>query len=322
MDGVMWIAACLLAGISVSLLARSALQDRHAHAGPGVRRRPTRASRDVIGWLGRLCEQIGHRPLAIRAANTAPAASVLDRLWPALHAWWPQMSRYGWFAASCLALVLFCIVCIVISASALGLLVGIAGFVIIASALVARHETRTRGATSAQVPEALRALSVALGAGKSLPQAIAHVGSTVGEPLGSEFLRASFEVAGGRSVQDAVSSLCKRVKAPGMELVSTALQVSQRTGSSLSGLLKRTARMVSGGVALRRELEVRTSQARLSARVVSVVPLVLVCVLVLLSPDYRTGLASNAGRACLCIAALMDLGALMLVRSMMRGVVD
>lgn len=318
----MWAAACVLAGVSAALSASSASGRARPAAERPDRRARARTAHGVAGRLSRICEQVGHRPLAVRAANVAPVSAALDRLWPALHARAPQMSRYGWFCACCLALVASCALCVLVSGSLLGIAVGVACFGIAASALAGRHESRVRGAASAQVPEALRALSVALAAGKSLPQAITHVGTTVGEPLGSEFLRASFEVSGGRSVDQAVDSLCSRVRAPGMELVSTALQVSQRTGGSLAGLLSRTARMVTGGVALRRELEVRTSQARLSARVVSVVPLVLVCVLVLLSPDYRAGLATGAGRACLCVAALMDLAALTIVRSMMRGVVD
>ena len=76
--------------------------------------------------------------------------------------------------------------------------------------------------------------------------------------------------------------------------------------------------MVSDAVGLRRELQVKTSQVRLSAKVVSGMPVVLACVLVLVSPDYRAGLALPAGRACLCVAALLDVAALLMVRAVMR----
>ena len=167
------------------------------------------------------------------------------------------------------------------------------------------------------MPEVLRSLSASLGAGRSLSQAIEYVGRNVGEPLGSEFLRASFEVKGGASVEGAVGELCSRNDVPGMALLGTSLQISQKTGSPLGDLFSRTSQMVSDAVGLRRELQVKTSQVRLSAKVVSGMP-VLACVLVIVSPDYRAGLALPAGRACLCVAALLDVAALLMVRAVMR----
>ena len=77
--------------------------------------------------------------------------------------------------------------------------------------------------------------------------------------------------------------------------------------------------MASDSVALRRELEVKTSQVRLSAKVVAVMPVVLCGVLTLLSSDYRAGLSLQAGKTCLVVAALLDLSALLLVRRVMSG---
>lgn len=265
-----------------------------------------------------LCEVIGHKPAIIRLMSFGHIRAWIDRLLPCLASYGVVISEYGAFVL----VVGICGACSLIgalaSASVLGAPVGLTLAIIGFASVVGKRDRQTISATVAQMPEVLRALSGALGAGKSLPQAIEYIGRTVSEPLASEFLRASFEIEGGRSVEEAIRGLCDRVEAPGMELLGTALQISQRTGSPLSDLFARTSKMVSSSVTLRRELTVKTSQARLSAHVVAAVPVVIVCVLVLISPDYRAGLLMSAGRACLCIAAMLDIAALLLVRSLMK----
>jgi tight adherence protein B len=208
----------------------------------------------------------------------------------------------------------------VVSWSFLGALVGGAAVCAGLATFVGRFERRQRDLACAQMPEVLRSFAATLGAGKSLAQSIDHVGSTVGEPLGSEFLRVSFEIRGGRAVCEAVDDLAARLDVPGLALLGAALQISQRTGAPLGELLERTTRMVGETVGMRRELVAKTSQVRLSANVVAALPVVLVGVLTLMSPDYRAGLALAAGRACLCAAALLDIAALVLVKRIMAGV--
>ncbi len=226
---------------------------------------------------------------------------------------WPK----GTLAVLCMASLAACLTGMLVSTSLLGGAVGLAAIGALVSAALGSQARKDRNALAAQMPDALRSLSGALGAGKSLSQAIEHVGRTLGEPMGPQFLQASFEIASGRSVEEAVEGLCQRIDAPGIALLGTALQISQRTGSSLNDLFSQTAQMASDSVALRRELEVKTSQVRLSAKVVAAMPVVLCGALTLLSSDYRAGLSLQAGKTCLVVAALLDLSALLLVRRVM-----
>lgn len=301
-----------LAGASAFMLAMAATGAAQARrARP---RRPRRAREEAEGLL----EQLGHWPPMARLGNLAPLVGPSERLRAALAARGASLTRRGCVAFSAVSLAGLALALAAAARSALGAAAGAALWLSWAALAVGRHERGRADEAARQMPEVLRSIAASLGAGKSLPQAIEHVGMSVGEPLGSEFLRASFEIKGGMPVEEAVASLCGRNGAPGMALLGTALQISQRTGSSLDELLSRTARMAQGSVALRRELEVKTSQARLSAKVVSLMPLLLVGALAAMSPEYREGLAQPAGRACLCAAALLDLAALAAVRSIMR----
>lgn len=309
-------AACLLAAIAAAL-ATGALPELRGHArGAGATRGTARRrARDEVVALAEL---VGHWAPFVRLCNRPALRALGERLVPVLGERGVGLSRLGSLALACLACLAAALLGALASRSLLGAPVGVVACVLGIGALLGARERRGRSEVAAQMPEVLRSLASALSAGKSLPQAVAHVGASVAEPLGSEFLRASFEIEGGRSVDDALGDLCGRIDAPGIELLGTALQVSQRTGSSLGELFARTARMVAASVALRRELMVKTSQARLSARVVTLMPLLLVGILTLISPDYRAGVATAAGGTCLCVAALLDLTALGAVRLLLK----
>lgn len=287
------------------------------------RLRPGRVSvkRDlrVAQRLLAVAELLGHGR-AGRAVFGLPGAAILaEKLRGLLAAHGIAATPQGTLAVLCMVSLAACLTGMLVSTSLLGGAVGLAAIGALVSATLGSQTRKDRNALAAQMPDALRSLSGALGAGKSLSQAIEHVGCTLGEPMGPQFLQASFEIASGRSVEEAVEGLCRRIDAPGIALLGTALQISQRTGSSLNDLFSQTAQMASDSVALRRELEVKTSQVRLSAKVVAAMPVVLCGALTLLSSDYRAGLSLQAGKTCLVVAALLDLSALLLVRRVMSG---
>lgn len=313
MEGVCAVLSCLLVALA-SALATGCM----ARLPPRVGRlhRPHLAQAVVERM-----ELLGHWVPLIRLSNAPVVVEPSERLRMALVSTPLAMTRRACVAFACVCVVSAGAVGTLVSLSPIGAAVGVAmGFAAL-GLFVGRSERVARDRAAAQMPEVLRSLAAALSVGKSLPQAIEHVGRNVGEPLGTEFLKASFEIKSGRTVDAAVASLCSRVETPGMALLGTSLQISQRTGSSLNELFARTALMVSDGVALRRELSVKTSQVRLSARIVASMPVLLAAALVLLSADYRAGLAMPAGRLCLGVAVLLDISALWFIRRQMKGVI-
>ena len=285
------------------------------------RLRPGRASvkRDlrVAQRLLAVAELLGHGRAGRAVFGLPGAATLAEKLRGLLAAHDIAATPQGTLAVLCMVSLAACLTGVLVSTSLLGGAVGLAAIGALVSAALGSQTRKDRNALAAQMPDALRSLAGALGAGKSLSQAIEHVGRTLGEPMGPQFLQASFEIASGRSVEEAVEGLCQRIDAPGIALLGTALQISQRTGSSLNDIFAQTAQMASDSVALRRELEVKTSQVRLSAKVVAAMPVVLCGALTLLSSDYRAGLSLQAGKTCLVVAALLDLSALLLVRRVM-----
>lgn len=172
-----------------------------------------------------------------------------------------------------------------------------------------------------QVPGVFRSLAGACAAGNTLSQAIAYVGGRGDGELGREFARAGLRVSCGASASEALEELAGRVEAPGIDLMVCALVVSARTGAPLQELFLRSARLAERRFELERELRAKTAQVRLSARIVGMLPVGMVALLSLLSPDFREGLSTPVGAGCVGVACVLDGVALVRIRALMRGVV-
>lgn len=184
----------------------------------------------------------------------------------------------------------------------------------------AAHAQRERRDVIAAMPGIYRTLSVALASGQTLAQAVSYVGAHERGPAARAFARMSLRLRCGSSTEEAVDRLAEELAAPGSELLATALVISHRTGSPLRDLLRRSAALAQRQGEFERMLGVKTAQARLSVRVVCLLPVVMICLLALISPDFQQGLLTPVGMGCVALAVLLDGVALLLIRRLVRGV--
>ena len=217
-----------------------------------------------------------------------------------------------------LACLLAAGVALIVSTSPLAVPVGFAlpvGALAVSSVRRRRQDARR---LEEAMPEAFGSLAVSLGSGHSLPQAMRYVGSHAEEPVRSEFMRVSFAVDCGIAAIEALDAMLDRLHAPGLDLVVLALNFSQRTGAPLKDLLAEATRMVTEHIELKRTLDVKTSQARMSARLVASMPMAMIALLSLLSGDFRTGLATPAGAISVAVGLVLDVTALLVIRNIMK----
>ena len=168
------------------------------------------------------------------------------------------------------------------------------------------------------MPEAFGSLAISLASGYSLPQAMRFVGARSAESIRTEFMRVSFAVDCGVPATEALDAMLERLNAPGLELVVLALKVSKRTGAPLGELLREAAQLCHERLELKRMLDVKTSQARMSARLVAGMPAAMIVFLTLLSTDFRAGLATTVGALSIVVALALNVGAWMVIRKIMR----
>lgn len=225
-------------------------------------------------------------------------------------------------AAVLLALVLLSMLAgAVLAGSPAGSAVGLA---CAAAAMRIRSSRRKKArdrALSEEMPAVFRSLAISLGSGLTLSQAIAYVGSRGDGEASRAFARCSLKLTCGDSYEDALAQLVRELDSPGIGLLSSALAISHQTGSPLHGLFMRSAELVERAGELERMLAVKTAQVRLSVRIVCLLPALLVCMLLMISPDFQAGIATPAGIMSVLLAACMDAAAVIIVRTLSKGII-
>ena len=306
---LMAVGACAFAG---SLTLFSGGRGDVLHSGGRV---AFLASRRLSRIMRRLA---GTRVVACVLATGVGARMVREaRSWPHLAALGRDEAAAALLAGLALAA---CVSGVLFLTPLAGLVVGGA----LCALVVARDEARQRGKRRevlAEMPGVYRTLAVAMSSGQTLAQAVEYVGVHERGPAADVFARMSLRLRCGVATEDAVSSLAEELDVPGARLLATALVISHRTGSPLRDLLLRSARIAERQGEFERMLVVKTAQVRLSVRIVCLLPVVMVGLLTLMSPDFQQGLLTPSGVGCVCAAMMLDALALFLIRRMMAGVV-
>jgi tight adherence protein B len=121
-----------------------------------------------------------------------------------------------------------------------------------------RRRRRTE-AFVAQLPELARVLANASSAGLALPSAMSLAAAELGDPAGEVLSRTIEELRLGASVEDALTSLGRRMPSREIAVLVNTLLIQQRAG----GDLVRALRDMAGTLELRKDLrrEVRTIMA-------------------------------------------------------------
>lgn len=157
---------------------------------------------------------------------------------------------------------------------------------------------------------ALSVLSSSLRAGSSLEQALQRGAEDAPSPVREEFARVVQSMKLGLPPEDAVVELRKRVECPEVDVFVVATQILARTGGNMAEIYDLIGQMVSERRAFRQTVRAYTSQARMSASVVSVLPVLVVLFLYLQNPSYFRPLTGSVlGRVIVfCCAGCMVLG--------------
>jgi tight adherence protein B len=156
-----------------------------------------------------------------------------------------------------------------------GLLGFIVGTVVGALAPVGllRHAQGTRVKKfEEQLPEALDMLVNALRAGYSLQAAMEFVGNELPTPLGPEFARFYDEQRLGVEVRTALMRLQQRVGTYDIKMFVTALLIQRETGGNLAEVLGNIAALMRERVAFRGQVDTLTAEPKMSARVLTALP--------------------------------------------------
>lgn len=159
------------------------------------------------------------------------------------------------------------------------------GYVLPRFYLKRRKEKRLARCPS-QLAVSLGTMATAMRAGFSFMQAMQLVAREVPDPIGPEFDRTLRETNFGVPVEEAFQRLLERLPDADLELVITALLVQRSTGGNLSEILESMQETIHARVQIKEELRALTAQGRLSAWIISLLPVILAVLINLMNPEY------------------------------------
>jgi tight adherence protein B len=172
------------------------------------------------------------------------------------------------------------------------------------AALGLRRSRRIRRAEQ-QFPLAVDAIANAIQVGQSLPQAIELIGRDMPAPVGPDFSQLVRETGLGVPFDRALDSLAERLGLRDVEIFVAAIHIQYRTGGNLSETLRGIANTIRERLRIRGEIRVLTGQQRLSAYIVSALPLFIAAMLKFTSPTYFDRLLEPGTMRILVVGALV-----------------
>lgn len=132
----------------------------------------------------------------------------------------------------------------------------------------------------------------ALRGGYSFLQTLDMVSKEAPYPVNVEFRRVVQEVGLGRSTEEALANLQRRVPSEDLDLLITAVNIQMEVGGNLAQILDTIGHTIRERVRIKGEIQTLTAQGRISAWVITGLPIGLAIFISVVNPDYMAPIFS------------------------------
>lgn len=171
---------------------------------------------------------------------------------------------------------------------------------------------RARGRVKAfnnQLGDAITMMANALRGGYSFLQTLDLVAREAPSPISAEFRRVVQEVGLGRTSEEALQNLLRRMPSDDLDLLITAVNIQMEVGGNLAQILDTIGHTIRERVRIKGEIQTLTAQGRISAWVITGLPIGLAIFISLINPGYMApifeiGMPPDAW-CCLPVASLV-----------------
>lgn len=137
-----------------------------------------------------------------------------------------------------------------------------------------------------QLPDALDLIGRGVRAGHALPSALKMVADEMANPVAEEFRVAFDEVNYGFSMQEALTNLATRVPSDDLQYFVVAVLIQRETGGNLAELLDNTSALIRARHKLYGTIRVLSAEGKLSAWILTLLPIVLAVVINVINPKF------------------------------------
>lgn len=260
--------------------------------------------------------ELSTSPLMTRLLLQVPRIHVLDR--------WLVQSGLNWSIGKFLSytvlppLVVW-MVGSMLYVPALALLTATLLSAVFASFKINRAKVRRLKQIEEQLPEAADMISRSLRAGHSFSTALGIVGDEMPEPIGGEFRAAFDEINFGVPLNDALGGLANRIPVSDLRYFVIAVLIQRESGGNLAEILGNISQIIRSRLALLGKVRVLSSEGRLSAWILGVLPFAVALLISILNPGFLRILWSDpAGIKMLGAALIMMMLGLIWMRKIIR----
>lgn len=172
-----------------------------------------------------------------------------------------------------------------------------------------------------QLEVTLRLMASSIRVGLGLQQALAAVVREMAEPTRSEFTRMIGQSNIGVSLIDALDDLAERMPAPESYMLARVIRIQSHTGGNLSRILEQLASTIKERRRLKRKVSALTSEGRISALVLELLPLVLGAFIIASQRDMTQALfTTTPGHITLGLVAFFEIAAVFTLQRILQSV--
>lgn len=162
------------------------------------------------------------------------------------------------------------------------------GILLPVAVLQMRIDRKTK-ALIAQLPDALELMARGLRVGHPLNTSIASVAQEMPDPIGSEFGIIFDQINYGDDLPEAFQDFAERMDVEDLHYLSASIGIQHGTGSDLAHVVELLAKVVRSRIMLRKKVKAISAEGRISAIILSCLPLVMFGVTSVMSPNYYAG---------------------------------
>jgi tight adherence protein B len=137
-----------------------------------------------------------------------------------------------------------------------------------------------------QLPDVLSIMAASLRAGHSFLQSLDTVAKEIAQPAATEFQRVVAEIRLGRPAEDALEALAERVGSADFKWAVLAVNIQREVGGNLAEILDNVADTLRERATMRRQIKVLTAEGRLSAWVLTLLPIGIGLYMGAVNPSY------------------------------------
>lgn len=148
------------------------------------------------------------------------------------------------------------------------------------------RRTRRLARIEAQLPDTLDLITRALRAGHAFTSSLKMVADEMPEPVAGEFRAVHEEVSFGISLHQALTNLSERVPLTDVRYFAVAVLVQRESGGNLAEVFNNLSRLVRDRSKLASRVRVLSSDGKMSAWLLGLMPVVLAGVLYLFNPKF------------------------------------